>query len=101
MMITDYSSACWDAYYLEKPILFYQFDLKQYNETNGSYVNMEKDLFGDRCTKQNELVRLIREYTENGFQEKPAYAAMRNNLFVARDHDNCKRTYEYIKSQGY
>ena len=90
-----------DAYYLEKPILFYQFDLKQYNETNGSYVNMEKDLFGDRCTKQNELVRLIREYTENGFQEKPAYAAMRNNLFVARDHDNCKRTYEYIKSQGY
>jgi len=101
MMITDYSSACWDAYYLEKPILFYQFDLKQYNETNGSYVNMEKDLFGDRCTKQNELVHLIREYTENGFQEKPAYAAMRNNLFVARDHDNCKRTYEYIKSQGY
>ena len=86
---------------MEKPILFYQFDLKQYNETNGSYVNMEKDLFGDRCTNQNELIRLIREYTENGFQEKPAYAAMRNNLFVARDHDNCKRTYEYIKSQGY
>ncbi len=43
MMITDYSSACWDAYYLEKPILFYQFDLKQYNETNGSYINMEKN----------------------------------------------------------
>ena len=62
---------------------------------------MEKDLFGDRCTNRNELIRLIREYTENGFQEKPAYAAMRNNLFVARDHDNCKRTYEYIKSQGY
>ncbi|MDE8682179.1 CDP-glycerol glycerophosphotransferase family protein, partial [Blautia schinkii] len=26
MMITDYSSACWDAYYQCKPILFYQFD---------------------------------------------------------------------------
>ncbi|MDE8682670.1 CDP-glycerol glycerophosphotransferase family protein, partial [Blautia schinkii] len=24
MMITDYSSACWDAYYKGKPILFYQ-----------------------------------------------------------------------------
>ena len=101
MMITDYSSACWDAYYLEKPILFYQFDLEQYNETNGSYVDMEKDLFGDRCTKQDELINLIREYAENGFQEKEAYAAMRKDLFVARDHNNCKRTYEYIKSQGY
>ena len=101
MMITDYSSACWDAYYLEKPILFYQFDLKQYNETNGSYIDMEKDLFGDCCTKQNELVRLIREYAENGFREKETYTAMRENLFVARDHDNCKRIYEYIKSQGY
>lgn len=101
MMITDYSSACWDVYYLGKPVLFYQFDLPEYNEAHGSYVDMEKDLFGDRCTTQPELVQLIREYAENDFQEKPAYAAMRDNLFVARDQNNCKRTYEYIKSQGY
>ena len=42
MLITDYSSVSWDIYYMEKPILFYQFDLEQYNETNGSYIDMDK-----------------------------------------------------------
>lgn len=27
MLITDYSSVCWDVCYLDKPVLFYQFDL--------------------------------------------------------------------------
>ena len=30
---------------------------------------MEKDLFGDRCTEQEDLVHLIKDYAENGFQE--------------------------------
>ena len=32
MLITDYSSVCWDMLYQNKPTLFYQFDLDQYNE---------------------------------------------------------------------
>ena len=101
MMITDYSSACWDVYYQGKPVLFYQFDVDDYNRTNGSYLNMEKDLFGDRCTEQEDLVHLIKDYTENGFQEKQKYAEMRKKYFAYIDHNNCQRTYEYIKSQGY
>ena len=101
MMITDYSSACWDVYYQGKPVLFYQFDVDDYNRTNGSYLNMEKDLFGDRCTEQEDLVHLIKDYAENGFQEKQKYAEMRKEYFAYIDHNNCQRTYEYIKSQGY
>lgn len=100
-MITDYSSACWDVYYQGKPVLFYQFDVDDYNRTNGSYLNMEKDLFGDRCTEQEDLVHLIKDYAENGFQEKQKYAEMRKEYFAYIDHNNCQRTYEYIKSQGY
>ena len=101
MLITDYSSVSWDVYYQSKPVLFYQFDLPQYNETNGSYIDMETELFGDRCTEQSELLRLIREYTEHDFQEKEKYAKLRAKYFAYQDHNNCKRTYEYIKSQGY
>ena len=35
MLITDYSSVCWDMLYQNKPTLFYQFDLDQYNEAHG------------------------------------------------------------------
>lgn len=101
MMITDYSSACWDAYYQNKPILFYHFDLEQYNETNGSYLDMKKELFGDCCTTQDELVALIQDYIEHDFCEKENYAAMRKDYFAYRDHNNCKRIYEFIKDRGY
>lgn len=101
MMITDYSSACWDAYYQGKPILFYQFDLEQYNAVNGSYLDMESELFGERCTTQEELVSLICRYAEDHLHEDPGYAAMRKTYFAYQDHDNCKRIYEFIKDQGY
>lgn len=101
MLITDYSSVSWDVYYLGKPILFYQFDLDKYNETNGSYIDMEKDLFGERCLTREELLPKIQEYYENGFKEKTAYAEMRKKYLAYHDHNNRRRTYEFIKDQGY
>lgn len=101
MLVTDYSSVCWDVYYLGKPVLFYQFDLELYEETNGSYIDMEKELFGDRCIEENQLTALIKEYVRNDFQEKEAYRKMREKAFAFGDRNNCRRTYDYIKKQGY
>lgn len=101
MMVTDYSSACWDVYYQEKPVLFYQFDLDLYMKTNGSYMDMERELFGERCTEEKELVDKLEEYMEGGFREKTVYAAAREKYFAYRDHHNCERTYAYITGRGY
>jgi CDP-glycerol glycerophosphotransferase (TagB/SpsB family) len=79
----------------------YQFDLDKYNETNGSYIDMEKDLFGERCLTREELLPKIHEYYENGFKEKTAYAEMRKKYLAYHDHNNRRRTYEFIKDQGY
>lgn len=46
MLITDYSSVCWDVLYQDKPSLFYQFDIDKYNEAHGSYIDMDTELFG-------------------------------------------------------
>lgn len=80
---------------------FNQFDLDKYNETNGSYIDMEKDLFGERCLTREELLPKIQEYYENGFKEKTAYAEMRKKYLAYHDHNNRRRTYEFIKDQGY
>lgn len=101
MMITDYSSACWDVYYQEKPVLFYHFDNELYEKTRGSYIDMEHDLFGERCTEETQLINLIKEYSLGGFHEKKCYKDIREKYFAFRDHNNCKRTYDYIKKQGY
>lgn len=42
MLITDYSSICWDFFYQKKPVYFYQFDINKFNKIRGSYVNIEE-----------------------------------------------------------
>lgn len=100
MLITDYSSVSWDVYYLGKPVLFYQFDYDLYQKANGSYLDMETELFGDRCMEQMCLSERIKEYVENDFKEKDRYAQMRKEHFAYRDRNNSRRTLEFIKSRG-
>lgn len=100
MLITDYSSVSWDVHYLAKPVLFYQFDYDLYQQANGSYLDMTRDLFGDRCLDQECLVKNIKEYIENNFKEKERYAQMRKEHFAYTDHNNSRRTLEFLKSRG-
>lgn len=101
MMITDYSSACWDVYYQGKPVLFYLFDLELYNEVQGSYIDMEKEAFGDNARDGKTLLDLMEYYIKNDFREKECYAKQREILLPYRDDLNSKRTYDIIKKKGW
>ena len=99
MLITDYSSVCWDVYYMGKPVLFYQFDIDTYLQTHGSYMNMEKDLFGDRTLELEELIAMIEENIQNEFQLKEIYKKDRKKHFSYIDKNNCKRICMLIKNK--
>lgn len=101
MLITDYSSVCWDVYYLGKPVIFYQFDYDMYMQAHGSYLDMKTQLFGDRYLDYNSLINGIEEYILNNFKEKNIYGNMRELYFTYRDNNNSKRTHEYIIEKGY
>ena len=101
MLVTDYSSVCWDVYYMGKPVIFYQFDYDMYMENHGSYMDMEHELFGDRYTELSDVTRAIKECVESGFEESERAKRMRSRYFEYIDNDNSKRTYEYLKKQGY
>ena len=97
MLITDYSSVCWDMLYQNKPTLFYQFDLDQYNEAHGSYIDMHKDLFGDRAETSSELFDLIEKAAEHDFALKPAYARQRSEYFQFKDQQHSRQICKAIK----
>lgn len=101
MLITDYSSVCWDVYYMGKPVIFYQFDYDMYMDVHGSYLDMEHDLFGDRYTELDDVIEGIRTAIEDGFQESERAREMRSKYFKYIDSDNSKRTYEYLRKKGY
>lgn len=101
MLITDYSSVCWDVYHQGKPVLFYQFDTAKYNETQGAYIDLETELFGDRATDPEGLFALMEEAAENGFRLKPKYAEMRPKMFKYLDKNNSKRVIEEIRKRNW
>lgn len=101
MLITDYSSVCWDVYHQGKPVLFYQFDLAKYNETQGAYIDMETELFGDRATTPDQLFELMEEAAQNGFRLKQKYAEMRPTMYKYLDRNNSKRVLEEIRKRNW
>ena len=101
MLITDYSSVCWDALYMRKPVAFFQFDLNAYEEKVGSYINLSSDLPGDSCATIDELITSIDDCASRNFVLAPGYDEAANSWFENRDQSNRKRTYDFIISQGF
>lgn len=99
MLITDYSSVCWDILYQDKPSLFYQFDIDKYNEAHGSYIDMDTELFGDRARTQDQLLDFLEETVQNDFHLKPEYEKMRKEYFQFKDQNHSKHICEEIKKK--
>lgn len=97
-LVTDYSSVFFDFAYMEKPLIYFQFDSKkyrkdQYEEGYFSYLN---DGFGPICTDATQAIDYICE--NQNIQQ--IYQKRIQEFFVFRDKDNCFRTYEAICSLG-
>ena len=97
MLITDYSSVCWDVLYQNKPTLFYQFDLDKYNEAHGSYIDMKTDLFGDRTETLDQLLDSLEKTIQNNFRMEPKYEKMQQEYFQFEDHEHSRHICEEIK----
>ncbi|MCD8126362.1 MAG: CDP-glycerol glycerophosphotransferase family protein [Clostridiales bacterium] len=101
MLVTDYSSVCWDVYYQKKPVLFYQFDVEQYNETTGSYIDLNTELFGDQVLTPEALLEKLEEYAKSGFALPERYAAMQPSMYEYVDRNNSQRICEEIMKRGW
>ena len=99
LLITDFSSVAWDVYYMNKPVLFYHFDLEDANKTLGFYMDMKNDIFGDRAETPDELMALITEYIESGFQMKAKYSKDREKYFAYVDDNNSERIWKAIQER--
>ncbi|WP_155988477.1 CDP-glycerol glycerophosphotransferase family protein [Tetragenococcus muriaticus] len=97
LMISDYSSVTWDMFFMKKPVLFYQFDYEKYERFEGSYIDMETQLFGERAFNKEELIQLIQEYAENSFQLKFYYEKLHEEYFKYADHNNSERIFDVVK----
>lgn len=97
MLITDYSSVAWDEHYMNKPVVFYQFDYHDYMNLTGSYIDIQDNLFGPLAKNIDELIDVIHQQIEQGFVNEPQYAKMRDNNFAYIDSNNSERIFKKIR----
>ena len=61
LLITDYSSICYNAFYHGAGVIFYQEDLKLYEEENGELIPSDDEYIGKRAFSMEELENIIKE----------------------------------------
>jgi CDP-glycerol glycerophosphotransferase (TagB/SpsB family) len=98
LLITDYSSVAWDFLYLDRPVLFYQFDAETFNQHCGAHVHLD-DLFGPVARDADGAVALAQQFLASNFDPAPYRAQMdrwQSVAFRYRDTSNCERVVETI-----
>lgn len=99
LLITDYSSVFFDFCYLDKPVIYSQFDLDTFFKGqvyDKGYFSYEKHGFGPICTNIEDTVDSIIMSIENNCQLEQKYKERVDNFYKYRDSNNCKRIYEEI-----
>lgn len=96
LLITDYSSVAWEMFYQKKPVLFFHFDVDKYIEYQGSYMDLQNELFGDVTYNESTLISRIEEYIKSNFKEKEIYKNRRSRYFKYQDKANTERIFNEI-----
>ena len=99
LMLTDYTSAVMDFAYMQKPVLYYQFDYDKYRNEHfkEGYFNYERDGFGKVVYDEKSLLTELESLVKTPVMTEE-YKARLESFFPLRDKNNCERIYEAIKN---
>lgn len=96
LLITDYSSVFFDFSYMRKPVLFYQFDEKEFREKQYAegYFDYHNTVLGKWTESEEGLCALLEEALAAGMPLLPEETV--RTFFPLWDTQNRARTYEAI-----
>lgn len=94
--ITDYSGIAMDFMYMNRPILFYQFDVEKYKIEVGSYIDLDNEMFASVAYNKNQAVEELIKMIKKEFILTESQKDARNKFFRYNDNNNCKRIYDCI-----
>ncbi|WP_201535637.1 CDP-glycerol glycerophosphotransferase family protein [Psychrobacter immobilis] len=100
IMITDYSSVHFEMAYLDKAVLYYQFDKEDFfkggHVFSPGYFSYEENGFGPVVESEELLLKEVAKIIENNGEPLYPYSKRIEDTFLFRDANNCKRVYESV-----
>ena len=101
LFVTDFSSTAFEAAYIERPCVYYQFDKDTFYEgqayTKG-YFDYGRDGFGPVVKTLDDAIAAIEGIADRGFKPAPEHLDRMRSFFVFHDGKCCERVYEAIES---
>lgn len=99
LMITDYSSVCMDFAYMQKPIIFFQFDEEEFRagQYKESYFSYKNSGFGNYTQTIDGVVENLEYFYNRDFQVTHETLHAHAHFFKLYDLNNCERNYQAIK----
>lgn len=98
ILITDYSSVFFDFAYMNKPVIYFQFDYEIYRNTQykEGYFNYKNNGFGEIYNNIEGLVEKLKEYDETNIIVEKKFKDRIDKFFPYKDNDNCERIFKEI-----
>ena len=101
VVVTDYSSMAFNAAYIERPVVYFQFDQERMfsggHVGRGGYFQYERDGYGPVTLTPDDALAAVEEAVERGPEPAPEYRRRIEEAFPARDGRCCERVVAAIK----
>ncbi|EAK6337815.1 glycosyltransferase [Campylobacter coli] len=100
LMITDYSSVAFEMAYLNKPVIYYQFDHEEFFSSHTlqkGYFDYKKDGFGPVVENEENLLKQLENLLQNDCNPFGIYKDNIDLTFAFKDGKCCERIYKILR----
>src|SRR5699024_7928151 len=97
LMITDYSSVAFDFSFLNKPVIYYQFDKDKFLGKQHSHLDIENELPGTIVNNQQDLEKQLKKMIMNNYQIDKNVEIKANQFIKYHDQYNSQRIFEAVQ----
>src|SRR5699024_6350361 len=96
-LVTDYSSVFFDYANLQRPMLFFVYDIEEYRDNlRGFYFDFEKKAPGPLVKESEQLLQEIKQIEENGFHPSEEFDAFVERFCYLEDGHASERVVKEV-----
>jgi hypothetical protein len=98
VLVTDYSSICFDAIYIDVPVAFFTFDEAEYGFQEGAFIDTNSELPGLHCSTIDDLSASLSNLEDFALRARQCAQSRMPLYFKNVDTANSDRTHDLIVS---
>ena len=99
LLVTDFSSVYFDFAYMQKPVIYFQFDRDEFFKSHYAkgYFDYFTMGFGPVLLKADEVAEAVIKSAQNAYKLEEGYKNRIDGFFPLRDKNNCERIFYEIE----